>query len=150
MTGIVGIISHDRRRAVAKEEIDGLAGAYESFRAPAQRHPAEAGAYARFVKFDSEWTSRPGIEASDSGWAASTGVVHYPGSLIQARVEDLEGQFGLVSYDASADELVIASDPFGMHAFFAAERDDKTYISTSSLALAKHLGSRPNRLALET
>jgi hypothetical protein len=150
MTGVVGIISHDRSRAVAQEEIDSLARAYESFRGPAHRHRAEAGSYARFVKFDFDWADRPGIETSDLGWAASTGVVHYPGSLVRARVEDIDGQFGLVSYDARTDQLVVASDPFGMHAFFVAEHDDKTYISTSSLALAKHLRTPPNRLALET
>jgi hypothetical protein len=150
MTGIVGIISNDRRRAVAQEDVDGLARAYESFRGPGRRHPAEAGAYARFVKFDSDWADRPGVDVSESGWAASTGVVHYPGSLIRARPEDLDGQFGLVSYEAHGDQIVVASDPFGMHAFFSAERDGKTYVSTSSLALAKHLRARPNRLALET
>src|SRR5205085_6693293 len=58
------------------------------------------------------------------------------------------GQFAWCAFDAARNELVVASDPFGMQAFYLAERNGKTYLATSALALAKHLRARPSELGL--
>jgi asparagine synthetase B (glutamine-hydrolysing) len=75
-----------------------------------------------------------------------TGVIHAERSLIQAPLESLEGQFGLISHRAERDEVVVATDPFAFHALFVAERDNATYVSTSALALARHLRPAPSEL----
>jgi hypothetical protein len=70
-------------------------------------------------------------------------VVHGATDLVHARAEDLDGQFALVQ--SGPDGAVVATDPFGMHTLFAAERDGKTYVSTSVLALVRHLKLRADR-----
>ena len=148
MTGIVGMIAHDHRRPIAGAEVEALAAAYESLRGVGQRHAAGGATFARLIKIDTASADRPGIEQRDGSWAAATGVLLGTPSLIGADLAALDGQFALISYDRDTDSITVATDPFGMHALYLAERQDTTYISSSALALAQHLGARPSRLGL--
>lgn len=145
--GIVLIVSGERGRPVSEPEIEAFARDFESLRGPGRRHAAAA-ASSRLIKIDGELAQRPGIETSESSWAAATGLLYHDGPLVGAQPEQLDGQFGYVSYDAGRGELVVASDPFGMHGLFVAEREGRTYVCTSALALAKHVGAQPSRLGL--
>jgi hypothetical protein len=145
---MVAIIAHDRHDVVGVEEIDALATDYERVRGTASRHCAAAGSFARLVKFDGRHAAQPGIEQADGSWAAATGLVYPRTSLLGLPVHELDGQFSLIAYDAHTDQVTVATDPFGLQALYLAERDGKSYLSTSALTLARHLRATPNQLAL--
>ncbi len=147
MRGLVAIVAHDRARSVAESEINGLADAFESLRGVSARESVAAGDFARVVRFAADGASH--IENDGASWVASHGLVLYPGSLIGARVEDLDGQFSLVSFNARTDEVVVSGDRYGLQTLYVAERLGKTYVSTSSLALARYLRSEPNHFGLQ-
>jgi hypothetical protein len=148
MTGMLAVIAHDRLHLVGESEIESLADGYEAQRGPGRRHSAHAGTFARLIKIDTDSADRPGIERRSSGWAGSTGVVHGADMLMDADLARIDGQFALVRFAADRDELLVATDPLGLHALYTAEHDGKTYISSSALVLARHLGSRPDPVAL--
>jgi asparagine synthetase B (glutamine-hydrolysing) len=148
MTGMVAIIARDRRCAVDEAEIEALARAYTSVRGPGREFAAQAGSFGRLVKIDSAIADRPGIQIEAGGWAAQTGTVYGPESLVGVDFGQLDGQFALIAYDNRTDRLVVVTDPFGLQPLYSAERDDRTYISSSALALARHLGAAPNELGL--
>ena len=79
---------------------------------------------------------------------AAVGAIHSDGPLAQTIVEDLDGQFAGVRHDADAGSVEVFSDPFGMQALYTAVRDERTYISTSAAALARHLAAAPDELGI--
>ena len=124
-----------------------LAAAYEALRGVCTRRRTSAGDRARVIEFDPQPNSlEPGASGS---WIVTAGVAHTELAGRPTRLEELEGQFGWISYDSASDELVVASDPFGLFAVYVARRGGKSYVATSALALAKHLRSHPSRLGLE-
>ena len=148
MTGLVAIVSADRETSVDDEDVQGLVGCYESLRGAGARDEATGGPLARVVWFGRE-REDGGIERRGSSWVAASGRPHASkDSLIGLPLHELDGQFALVSYDADREEVCVASDPFGMHALYVGARANSTYVSTSALALAKHLRARPSRLGI--
>jgi hypothetical protein len=149
MTAVVAIISHDRGNAVTSAELDALAATYESLRGERpHRHAAASGTWARTMVMGSD--GRPPIEEQDGSWAASIGVLVHPGTLVGSRLEELEGHFGLVSYNAHDETVTVATDPRAFQPMYWAERGGKTYVCDSALVLAKHLRARPSRLGILT
>src|SRR5947207_3110480 len=169
---MVGVISSDRQDAVSEGELDELTGAYESLRGMASHERGAAGHFGRIARITSQPNgpgegvagedgtgpngageiARAGSARREPGpsWQLSTGTPHDAGSSGGTRLEDLDGQFAWAAYDAAADELSVATDPFGMQPVFVARREGKTYISTSALALAKHLRARASKLGVIT
>ena len=147
MSGFVAVISAPRH-PVRDQEIERLASAYESVRGPGERHTASGGDQVRLVKFDLPSSGRPGIEWTGRSWGVAVGTVYPQRSLLGARLEELDGQFALLTYDADQKEVVIASDPFGMQPLYVAERDGAAFVSTSAMAIAKSLGSPASHLGL--
>jgi len=97
------------------------------------------------VKIGSPAAPRPSIDRSGTSWAAWVGCPgNTNGSLVGTRLDELDGQVGLISYDASPDEVLVATDPFGMQAVYVAEEVERTLVSTSALCLAKHLRTPPS------
>src|SRR2546422_5957386 len=149
---MVGIISDRRGEAVPRSNVDQLASAYESLRGIGSRESAAAGHFARLTRI-TEPTRGPGecVQLGpDSSWRPCSGTPHDWGSDGRTRLENLDGQFAWAAYDVDNDELSVATDPFGMQAVFIARRNGTTYVSTSALALAKHLRARPSRLGVAT
>ena len=144
MAGLVAIIAHDHERAVEAAHIDGLAGAYRSLRGEQQVAAASVGRHARVAKLVPDWATGPRIEHFGHSWLASVGSIrgYRPGTHVV--LDELDGQFGIVAYDDRSDEVLVATDPFGMQSVFAAERDGRTYVSTSALCLAKYLHAAPS------
>ena len=60
-----------------------------------------------------------------------------------------DGQFALVIYNAREETLSIISDPMGCFAVYYASRGHKIFISTSALAIARQLRSKPDALTIE-
>ena len=141
MTGLVAIVSHDSSRPVSREEIDELVADYEALRGASDRLIEGADSRAAVAVLGPVRHLQGAVSREGEAWAAVAGHV-IGGSPLHGRLEDLDGQFGLVRLDGS--EAVVATDPFAMQALYVAERDGKTYVSTSSLALARHLRAAPS------
>lgn len=148
MSGFIAMIAHQRDQRVSEADIQPLADAYQALRGPATRHTAQAGSFARLVTFDTASAVQPGILRAGDSWAAAAGLVYGRGTLLDTPLAQLDGQFGLIRYDAEADEVVVATDPLALSALYVATRDQISYVSTSALALATFLRASPDRLAL--
>lgn len=137
MSGLIGVIAHDRRSPVPEQELESLVRRYADLRGDSAVRHVAAGEWARVVQFGEETADRP----SDGrpGWAAHAGALHAPRPLSEAMLDELEGQFAGVRYRADGDVLEVFSDPFGMQQFYMAEHADRTYVSTSATVLAAHL-----------
>jgi hypothetical protein len=90
------------------------------------------------------------VAVSGSSWTAWTGTSFPRPAAPIGQLDEYDGQFGVISYDADAGSVLVANDPFGMQCLYVAERGERTFVSTSALALAKHLRSRPSRFGLAT
>lgn len=148
MSGFVAIIAHNRAHVVEQTAIDDFAAIYESLRGPGTRHQASAGSYARVVKIDTPAASQPGISTHGAAWSAVAGSVYHSGALADQPLEQLDGQFSLIGYDATTDELVVATDPCGLYSVYVATRTGMTYVSTSVLALATYTGAAADRFRM--
>jgi len=144
VAGLVAIIAHDHERAVDPGDLDDLADTYRSLRGKQQLAVASVARHARVAKIVPEWAPSPRIERSGHSWLAAVGRIrgYEPGA--QATLDELDGQFGIVSYDDRSGEILVATDPFGMQSVFAAERDGRTYVSTSAFCLARYLRAPPS------
>jgi len=148
MSALIGIVCNRRDMRVTDAELDELCATYESLRGPFPHTTMAAGGFARVRRLGSAPHERA-VAATAPSWTLYTGTVHAPNAGGATELQDADGQFAWCAYDAPRDELVLASDPFGMQALYIAERNDKTYFATSALALAKHLRARPSALGLE-
>jgi hypothetical protein len=148
-TGLCAVIATDNR-PLDPGEIDGLADSYRALRGTRPAARATAADRAAVVAFGSADDAPATVLSRGRSWATGSGRVYGAGQLLDARLEDIDGAFALVRYDADADVLVVASDPFGMQALYVAERPGRTLISTSALALARYVGARPSRLGFLT
>lgn len=144
VSGWIAVLSLVPDGPAGLDEALGLAATYERLRGPVARDVAVATGLGHVVKLDREDAAAPGIERSPDGWAAGSGRPLGVGSLAEARPETLDGQWTLVRYDEASGELHAAVDAFGMLGLFACARDDRLYLSTSSLALATHLRTPPD------
>jgi hypothetical protein len=61
--------------------------------------------------------------------------------VLTESLEALDGQFALVRQ--AGETIEVATDPFGMQALHVAHRTGRSYVSTSALTLAAHLGAPP-------
>jgi Glutamine amidotransferase domain len=122
-------------------EVSDLATAFESLRGQGKRFSANAGEFARVGRINA--TDESDIQSDGNSWVASYGLLHHDGPLLKQPVEKLDGQFALVSFDAETKVVQVATDPLGFQALYVAERDGKTYVSTSVLR------ARPSRLGIE-
>jgi hypothetical protein len=141
--GFVAVVAHDRHASI-EDDLDGLAAEYERLRGPSQRVVATAGSWAAVVAFNSPREQRAEGQVRASAWAVAAGAVHFSRHPPKSGLADLEGQFALVAYDDAQATLILASDPFGMHALYITQRNGTTYISTSVLALARYVRARPS------
>ena len=56
----------------------------------------------------------------------------------------LDGHFALALYDRPAEKIVIVSDPLGVISVFYGQRGSQFFVSTSALAVARAVQSRPS------
>jgi glutamine amidotransferase-like protein len=148
MSGLVAVIARDRTAPIEPGEASALADTYESLRGAGQRAAVSAGTLAEVVLLASEHEAAPKLQKSPTGWVALAGRAHGPELSGLGGPEDLDGHFALVVWHEAEQEIVVATDAFAMQALYVAERGEKTYVSTSALALAKFLQAPPDRDAL--
>jgi len=144
---LVGVISHDRTRPLPPEELPSLISAYGALRGAQHTERECVGQWAAIARIDGNVAGR--TEAGGGSWMLSMGAMHSDGAVSPTRPEALDGQFAAIGYDAASDELSLLSDPFGMQALYVCERSGRTYVSTSSAALACHLHAEPDPLGLK-
>lgn len=150
VSGFVAIIAGQPDGTVHESDLGRLADAYAAVRGGTPGERVDAGRRARACAFGGPGRPSAPIERRGSSWALSAGVPRHGGTLAEARLDDLEGQFALLRHDATRGTVTLVSDPFGMFGLFVAERGGLTYVSTSAMALARHLGAPPSRLGLHT
>jgi hypothetical protein len=147
--GLVAVVAHDRHGSV-EEDLDGLAAEYERLRGPSERLVARAGTWAAVVAFDLPREQQAVGHVTAPAWAVAAGGLHFSRQPPKSGLADLEGQFALLAYDDAHGTLILASDPFGMHALYVMERNRTTYISTSVLALARYVRAKPSQLGVHS
>ena len=81
------------------------------------------------------------VLSGPQGWSVATGVLIGP-ELPQASLAGLDGHFGVVSFQPESDTALVGTDPMGMQSVFIAQRANRAYVSTSALAVARHLQLR--------
>ena len=124
------------------------------------------GAQCVAAKLDSPSTLRRGVvlDEATGSWLLAVGTVidnadvHPDGNLNQLLVdylergievfERLDGHFALVIYDRREESVVVVSDPFGFISIFYGQRGSRFFISTSALAVAKAVQSKPSELGV--
>jgi hypothetical protein len=146
VAGLVGVISHDRARPLPAEELAGLAAAYRALRGAEHVERVSLGRWAHVARIDGRVAGR--THPANGSWTLCIGALHADGDPTTSPLEQLDGQFAAIRFDAATDRLSIVTDPFGMQALYVCERDGRTYVSTSSAALARHLRAEPDPLGL--
>jgi asparagine synthase (glutamine-hydrolysing) len=147
MTGLVAIVAAEPGSRLDEGEVEQLADAYESLRGANGRQEvrAEGRAHACLLGVEDAGLR---ITRGAGSWAAAAGRVY--GTLPpEGSLEELDGQFALVLRDENRGETLVATDPFGLRSLYVARRDGKLYVSTSCLALAKHLRAAPDPFGLQ-
>ena len=145
MSGLVGVISNDRGRALPASDLTPLLDAYQGLRGVGEVVRASAGEWGHVALVHGHV---PGAHETQHGsWLLATGAVHADGPLLAAAPKDLDGQFVAVAYDAAREQLSVLTDAFGMQALYVAEHEGRTYVSTSATVLARCLGAPADALA---
>ena len=144
VAGLVSVISQDRSAAVPREELDALIRAYGHVRGQGRAETESVGAWMHCARLEGN-VGEP-TERDGASWCATVGNLFSSSPRTQAPLTDVDGQFAAIRYRAAEDELDVFNDPFGMQAMYVAERDGRTYVSTSATALARHLGAAPDPL----
>src|SRR5947209_5180205 len=146
---MVGIASKDGLTPSSGAELEGLVRSYERLRGNDGRDHKRAGEFGGVVRIRAQCDTDPEpVEADDGSWILCCGTAHDLQASGGTDVEKLDGQFVWARYDAPRRELQVATDPFGIRSLFVAEREQSVYFSTSALALAAYLRSRPSSLGI--
>jgi hypothetical protein len=144
----VAVIATGDGAPVSVQELEALAADYELLRG-SQERSLRGGDRIRAVLFGADGQPPAALPTKPS-WSLCAGRMHLDGTSTSGTpLEQADGQFALVGYDAVTDEAVIANDPFGMHSVFVVERPGRTYVSTSAMVLARHLRCPVSRLGLQ-
>ena len=140
MSGFVAIVAHDRSHSVDLDAIGRLTAAYETIRGPSRQVWFDDG----HVRAVALYAVRGGITLDENGedWALALGSARSVEPLVRAPLTELQGQFAMLR--GTADSFEVATDPFAIRGIYVAERDGRSYIATSALALALYLGSEPD------
>jgi len=145
MAGLVAVVAHERGAEVPREEVLGLVRAYEEVRGrPDSRREASAGTWAHVVHLGDP-AGNP-VETAGPDWALAVGALHADAPPAIAPLAELDGTFALARYRAAEDALQVLNDRLGMQHLYLAQRDGRSYLSTSPTTLARHLRLQPDPL----
>jgi len=102
MSGFVAIIADDPRADVPEQAISDFADAYVALRGGRTDMRAAAGSRARVCVFDGPDPAGEPLQRRGDSWIAVGGVAHHPAPLLDAPVDELEGQFAVLRHDATS------------------------------------------------
>ncbi|MEA2294925.1 MAG: hypothetical protein QOE86_2564 [Solirubrobacteraceae bacterium] len=119
-------------REIDRGDVHGLADAYRALHGAPAGHALQPSARVHGVTF-----GQPPAVAGDL-WAMHVGRVYGRGGPVRAEARDLDGQFALIRGDREG-RVEVLSDPLAMQALYVAATPERLYVSTSALALARHL-----------
>jgi hypothetical protein len=138
VAGLVAIVANDRRSVVRAGELDEMVRDYKALRGPGEVRYVAAGTWARVACV---YGSVAGQFRSNGngGWLLAVGDVYSSRPLLEAARQELDGIFALIRYGSQPDELEIMNDPLGMQSLYMATANGRSYISTSSTLLGRHL-----------
>ena len=149
MAGLIAIVSRSFDSTAAGAQFAELQRCYRSLRGAVEVHRRVAGDMGFAGLCAAEASGGAGSHSVGASWALYVGDPHPSGRVVGADPATLDGQFAQITYDAAAGQVDVVSDPFGLQAISVAEDADTVCVSTSALALAQHLRSRPSVLGLE-
>ena len=149
MADLLAIISHDRAKPVAADDLEAFGVSYESLRGAGANAQTVGTDWAKVRLIDPVAPADIGIERAGDGWTAWAGALVDPAGAATRPLEALNGQFAMVRLEEDGTTLRVIADPLGMKPLFAAEAGGETYISTSALVLAKYLRLPPSQAGLE-
>lgn len=144
VSGFVAVVSVEPGRRVETGEVEALARAYETLRGSSPRTLAKAGWFGQAIVFSDPARPHTALVQDASGWAAKVGVPHGFTTPGETRPDELDGQWALLAYRSATDELSLSVDPTGQQPAYIARAGGRVYVSTSLLALAKHLDASPS------
>ncbi len=126
------------------------------------------GSHCTAAKFDSPPSQHRGIirDEKTGSWILATGTIvcladnstAHPdlNSVLQGylrrgirSLDEYDGHFALVIYNGLSESLSVISDPIGLFSIYYGSHGKQTFVSTSVLAVAKQIGSKPDVLAIE-
>jgi len=124
-----------------------------------------AGSHCTLAKFDTRSTRHHAViqDAQTGAWLIAAGTVLHETAapdwelhkLLRDYLEngnrvltDLDGPFALVIYNPHTNKLVVATDPMGFISVFYGRQNDRTYVATSALAVAKAVRSMPDEYGI--
>lgn len=147
MSGLVAVLSTDGS-PVVDDDLQPLLDSYTALRG-GQAGARLSARCLRAVRVDAPGGALDPPPTSTT-WLAA-------GRLLGARARDdgtldlsaADGQFSVIGA-GPGDEVLVANDPLGMRALYVAERPGRVWVSTCSLALARLLRLRADRLALQS
>lgn len=153
MSGLLAVVAVDRRRPVTRVELEEAVEAFSAV-VPDTKVVAEHGndlVRAALLAGQPAGETTGLLGAGDSWHLVAGTAFDRDGSPPQAGtpLSALDGQFAAVSFDATRGRITAATDPLGMTPLFVARRGGRAYVSTSSIALARIVGARPERQALQ-
>ncbi|RLC80053.1 MAG: hypothetical protein DRJ03_10355 [Chloroflexi bacterium] len=119
------------------------------------------GSHCAAAKFDTPSTRHHAIvrDAQTTAWLIATGTVLHENAapdwgldnLLRDYLEtgqrvltDLDGTFALAIYDPHTNKLIVATDPMGFTSVFYGQQNNRTYVATSALAVAKAVHALPD------
>ncbi len=147
MAGLLAVVADDGRTDVSSEELEAFIGHYETLRGAGEvrRYTAPAG-WAKAASFDVAEASS--TLPADGAWGFAVGTFSAGAPLTRCELGDVDGHFVALRYRPQCGELELFNDPLGMQVVYRASRGERTYFSTSSLVLARHLGAAPDPVGL--
>lgn len=154
LSGLVAVVAAPGAEPVVPEELHALLADYAALRGPAHHRCLVGNGRVRaasMLSVGAAATGRPCAEPPS--FVLSIGRMHPADTWVaphRHKLEAVDGQFAMVSFDEDEQQVVLANDPMGMQPLYVIERPGRIYASTSVLVLARHLRPPASTLGLQT
>jgi asparagine synthetase B (glutamine-hydrolysing) len=169
MSGFAAIIDAERPVGTRLPELTDFSALVAGFKRLPQPTEYVSGVHCAAAKLDGPSTVHYGVVRDDrtGSWLMAAGtVVDLTGvvspdsglaHLLEAYVarglpalDEIDGQFALIIYDGVEESLSVITDGLGQFSIFYGSVGKRTYIASSSLAVAKQIESPPDVASVES
>jgi hypothetical protein len=168
MAGFVVLVAPDLPQQLLEEQFDTLLQRTARYKQLAIQPSIAKGVHCMVAKLDSIATIHPGIvrDNQSGSWLLAAGTIvalegdNHPTALLTRllreyiecgpqALEAYDGQFALVIYNGRAGSLSVISDAISMFGIYYTQRGNQLLVSSSALAIASQIQSKPDVLAIE-